>query len=335
MTTERLSLALPVDVPRDAFDVTVTQSQINADTFLNTNDGDSEALTGYIAAAEDELRQLTDEDMRISRAGVAGKRETYEQQTYRLSGHQAYRSRFSQFTFDYDFDEVQLNLDNDRVLPFDSAEGDEIYFYRGLGDSTSWEDLTDDRGDAWDIVDNVDGQLTVEPEQLYRAMFGSVRRGLRAGLDHLRVNISYRYGGLGGSLSRTAQTTLDTPLSTSDTGPTAVTDGSRLPTSGVGGTIVMKIGGEYLEVDPDPSGNIIDIKARGVRGTTAESHDSGDRVVYTPPAIRKVVAARAGMTLIDTTQYRGFLPNSDAEIDEGDIHDNLGSIWTSTVEALS
>ena len=334
MTADRLSLALPPDVPRDAFDVTVTQAQIDSDTFLNTDD-DSEALTGYIAAAEDELRQLTDEDMRISRAGVAGKRETYEQQTYRLPAHQAYRSRFSEFTFDYDFDEVQLNLDNDRVLPFDSTEGDEIYFYRGLGNSTSWENLTDDRGDAWDIVDNVDGQLTVEPEQLYRAMFGSVRRGLRAGLDHLRVNISYRYGGLGGSLSRTAQTTLNTSLTTSDTGPTAVADGSRLPTSGVGGNIVMKIGGEYLEVDPDPGGDSIDIKARGVRGTTAESHNSGDRVVYTPPAIRKAVVARAGMTLIDTTQFRGFLPDSDAELGEGDIYDNLQSMWQGTVDALS
>jgi hypothetical protein len=334
MTADRLSLALPPDVPRDAFDVTVTQAQINSDTFLNT-DNDAEALIGYIAAAEDELRQLTDEDMRISRAGVAGKRETYEQQRYRLPAHQAYRSRFSQFTFDYDFDEVQLNLDNDRVLPFDSTEGDEIHFYRGLGNSTSWEDLTDDRGDAWDIVDNVDGQLTVEPEQLYRAMFGSVRRGLRAGLDHLRVNISYRYGGLGGSLSRTAQTTLDTSLTTGDTGPIAVADGSRLPTSGVGGNIVMKIGGEYVEVDPDPDGDSIDIKARGVRGTTAESHSSGDRVVYTPPAIRKAVAARAGMTLINTTQFRGFLPDSDAEIDESEMHSNLESVWMSTIDALS
>jgi hypothetical protein len=334
MTADRISLALPVDIPRDAFDVTVTQPQIDADTFLNT-DNDSEALTGYIAAAEDELRQLTDEDMRISRAGVAGKRETYEQQTYRLPAHQAYRSRFSQFTFDYDFDEVQLNLDNDRVLPFDSAEGDEIYFYRGLGETDSWENLTDDRGDAWGVVDNIAGKLTVKPKQLYRSMFGSVRRGIRAGLDHLRVNISYRYGGLGGSLSRTAQTTLDTSLTTSDTGKAAVTIGSRLPTSGVGGTIVMKIGGEYVEVDPDPGGDSIDIKARGVRGTTAKSHSSGDRIVYTPPAIRKAVAARAGMTLINSTQYRGFLPDSEAEIDESQIHSNLKSIWSGTVEALS
>jgi len=336
MTAERLSLALPVDIPRDAFDVTVTQPQIDADTFLNTDD-DGEALTGYIAAAEDELRQLTDEDMRISRVGVAGNRPTYEQVTYQLPGHQQYRARFSQFTFDYDYDEKTIPLNNERVLPFDSADSDEIYAYRGLGDGTQWEEITDEQGDAWDILDNVGGRIVVHPSELYEVMFGRVGGVPFAGvgMDQLRFSISYRYGGLGGSLSRTAQTALDTSLSTSDTGPTAVADGSRLPTSGVGGNIVMKIGGEYLEVDPDPGGNSIDIKARGVRGTTDESHNSGDRVVYTPPAIRKAVAARAGMSLINSSQYRGFLPDSDAELNEGDIYDNLDAMWSGTIEALS
>jgi hypothetical protein len=337
MTADRLSLALPVDVPRDAFDVTVTQPQITADTFLNTAD-DSDAITGWIAAAEDELRHHTNDNMRISRAGVAGRRETYEQQTYRLPGHQQYRARFSEFTFDYDYDEMTIPLDNDRVLPFDSGEGDEIYAYRGLGDGTQWENITDDQGDAWDILDNVSGGLVVHPSELYEVMFGRVAGGVAfagVGMDQLRVAISYRYGGLGGSLSRTAQTTLDTSLATGDTGPTAVTDGSRLPTSGVSGTIVMKIGGEYVEVDPDPAGDSIDINARGVRGTTAESHNAGDRVVYTPPAIRKAVAARAGMNLINSSQYRGFLPDSDAELGEREIYDNLDATWSDTIAALS
>jgi hypothetical protein len=337
MTTDRLSLALPTDVPRDAFDITVTQPQIDADTFLNTSD-DTEALTGWVAAAEDELRQQTNDNMRISRAGVAGRRETYEQQTYRLPGHQQYRARFSTYTFDYDYDEKTIPLDNGRVLPFDSGEGDEIYAYRGLGDGTQWENITDEQGDAWDILDNVSGGLVVHPSELYEVMFGRVAGGVPfagVGMDRLRVAISYRYGGLGGSLSRTAQTTLDTSLTTSDTGPTAVADGSRLPTAGVGGTIVMKIGGEYLEVDPDPAGDSIDINARGVRGTTAASHNAGDRVVYTPPAIRKAVAARAGMTLIGSSQYRSWLPDADAELDELDLLNELRGTWEGTIAALS
>jgi hypothetical protein len=314
----------------------VTQAQIDADTFQQT-DNDPDLLTSYIEDAEDEFRSVTDEDMRIGRAGVAGKRETYEQVTYRLPGHQQYRARFSEFTFDYDYDEKTVPLNNERVLPFDSTEDDEIYAYRGLGKGTQWENITDERGDAWDVLDNVGGRLVVHPSELYEVMFGRVGGVPFAGvgMDQLRFAISYRYGALGGSLSRTAQTTLDTPLTASDTGATAVADGSRLPTTGVGGTIVMKINGEYVEVDPDPGGNSIDIKARGVRGTTAESHNSGDRVVYTPPAVRKAVAARAGMQLINSSQYRGFLPDSDAEIDEGTIYDNLESIYNGTVEALS
>jgi len=334
--TERVSLALPIDTVRQ-FDSTVTQAQLNADTFQESSD-DIDLLVGWLEDAEDEFRQRTNEDMRVSRVGVADKRETFEEQTYKLSGHKQYRARYSEFTFDYDYDEKNMRLNNERVLPFDSAEGDAVYAYRGLSsDGSAWEDITDEEGDAWAIINYVDGILAVHPSELYEVMFGSVGgvSGGGAAMDSLRLAVSYRHSGLGGSLKRSAQTTLDADLTASGTGTFAVTDGSRLPSDGTGGNIVLKIGGEYVEADPNPSADEIDIVARGVRGTIGEAHDTGDRLTYAPPAIRKAVASRAGMTLISSSQYRGYLPEMEAELDENDLYANLESVWEGTVEALS
>jgi len=335
--TDRVSLALPVDVARQ-FDSTVSQAQIEADTFQSTTD-DYDLLVSWIEDAEDEFRSLTDEDMRVGRVGVAGSRPTYEQVTYRLNGHKQYRARFSEYTFDYDYDEKTVRLDNERILPFDSAEGDAVYAYRGLSNDAGdgWEDITAEQGDAWGILNNVDGVLVVHPSELYEVMFGragGVPRG-GAAMDKLRLAISYRFGGLGGSRKRPAQTDLDGSLDSTQTTTVAVTDGSRLPGTDAGGTFVMKIGGEYLEVSPDPANDELDVQARGVRGTTGESHASGDRVTYAPPSIRKAVASRAGMQLISSSQYRGWLPDADAELDESAMHDNLKETWEGTIEALS
>jgi len=294
-----------------------------------------------IEDAEDEFRSLTNADMRVSRVGVAGNRRTYEQPTYKLSGHKAYRQSFSHYTFDYDYDEVEIRLENERVLPFDSTEGDEVYVYHGLGDGVggdNWEDITDEEGGMWGIVNNVEGILAVDPELLHEALLGRFD-GLPRGnqrLQKLRFAISYRYGGLGGSLKRTAQTTLDASLTDSQTGTVAVTDGSRLPSDGTGGNLILKIGGEYLEVDPDPANDQLNIIERGVRGTTGAAHSSGDRVTYTPASVRKAVAARAGMQLIETSTYSEFLlPDTDDSLDKPAKHDALEATWSATVEAMS
>lgn len=337
MTDRRLTLALPIDVVRQ-FDSTVTQAQIEADTFQQSGD-DDDLLTSWIEDAEDEFRRLTDESMRVTRSGVAGNRPTFEETTYKLSGHKAYRQSFSHHTFDYDYRPVTMQLDNERVLPFDPDAGDQIYVFRGLGDSVggNWEDITDQEGEIWQIVNYVDGELMIHPQLLHEALLNDYD-GLPGGgsrLRNVRIQITYRYGGLGGSREQAAQTELDASLTDSETGSVGVADGSRFPTSGNGGSIVVKVDGEYIEVLPDPANDEMEILERGVRGTTANAHDSGALVQYTPPSIRKAVASRAGMQLISSSQYRGYLANMDAELGESEMYDNLESTWNATVEALS
>jgi hypothetical protein len=151
----------------------------------------------------------------------------------------------------------------------------------------------------------------------------------------MRFAISYRYGALGGDRGRASQTTLGEDITDSETGTVAVGDGSGFPVGAGAGTVVVLIGREYVEVNPDPANDQMDIVTRGVRGTTAASHSDGDRVQYTPGAVRKAVAARAGQLLIQDTAYRSWLPDADAEIDESEMADMMGATWDRIIEAMS
>lgn len=334
--SDRLTLALPVDVAR-AFDATVTQTQLNNDTMLGSA-GDVEVLSSFIEDAEDEFRSLTDAATRLSRAGTPGDRTTYDQVTYKVPGHADFRRSWTGVGGMYDLEEVEKNLQNGRLLPFDSAEGDEAYLYRGLGGGSSgdeWEDVTDDYGDSWAILNHREGTVVFDPVELMRSMRGS-RQGVgmtRDRLSRLRFAISYRYGTQGGDRGHAGATDLDASLSQGATTTVAVDDASRLPTSG-GGSVVLLVGREYIRATVDASSDEIDVLERGVRGTTDAAHSSGDRLQYTPGAVRKAVTARAGMSLVSGGRYMRFLPDNEDDLDEGDLLDEFRETWTTTVEAM-
>ena len=336
--SQRLTLALPIDLAR-TFDHTVTQTQLQNNTFQGTPD-DRDVLSGIIEDAEDEFRQQADTDMRVSRVGVAGRMETYEQVTYEVSGHRAFKRSFSRVGSNYRPTEVTKNLRHARVLPFDKSEGDEAYLYRGLGGShgggsDEWDDVTDYAGDTWDIVDHASGTVVFHPIELARALVPSGRGVSMYGgrLRELRLAISYRYGALGGSRGTATQTELGESVNTSKTGTVSVADGSGFPVGQ--GSIIVLVGEEYMEVEPDPSNSSMNVVSRAVRGTEAAAHSSGDRVQYTPPSVRKAVAARAGMSLIQSGRYSAWLPDEDDAISKNDLLDRLEATWKQTVEAMS
>jgi len=337
MAADRLALALPVDVSR-MMDHSVTQTQLTNNTFQATPD-DRDLLASYIEDAEGEFRAATDATFRESRAGVAGDRETYPTVTYSVPGHADFKRKYTGVSSMYDLEEVEKNLGDKRILPFDSAEGDEAYVYRGLGGSSSgdeWEDVTADYGDTWAIVDHRNGTVAFDPLELIRAMTGG-GQGVgvnRSRLSKLRFAISYRHGTLGGSRNLAGSTALGTSLTTAATGSTAVVDASRLPSALTqGGSVTLLIGEEYVRATVDASADTIDIVERGVRGTTAATHSSGDRVQFTPPSVRKAVASRAGMQLIQSGRYSAFMPDSEDAIDKDAMLSNLKETWEATVAA--
>lgn len=337
-TADRLTLCLQIDVAR-LFDSTVTQTQLTNNTFQASMD-DRDMLASHIEDAEHEFRQRTDATFRPARAGSPGTRQTYPQITYKPSGHEDYKRDWMGVAGNYDAEMVTRNLPDDRILPFDSAEGDEAYIFRGIGGASGndWEDVTADFGDTWTIIDHRSGTVAFHPIELARTMQAHAQGiGFRSDqLKRLRFAISYRYGNLGGSRSYAGATALGASINSSDTGSTAVADGSRLPDAGLdGGTVVLKAGEEYLRATVDPGADTIDIVERGIRGTNAASHANGDRVQYTPPSIRKAVASRAAMGLVSSGRYSAFAPESEDALDKDDLMDTFEATWTATVDAMA
>ena len=335
---DRLTLALPTDVFLDHFDSTVTQTQLDNNTTLGSPD-DRDMLTSQLEGAEDEFRQLTDTDMRLARAGTPGQRETYEQLTHKVKGHQAFKTSFSRAGRDYAATEMTVSLQNGRVLPFDVEAGDQCYVYRGTRrtGTDQWEDITADRGETWDIIDHQRGTVVIHPIKLQRAA-ARATHGIGVGsrrLREVRLAISYRYGALGGSRGAAASTTLTEQLTEEGPDRVGIDDAGRLPVGLGGGSIVLLIGGEYVSASVDVDADELVIAERGIRNTDPASHDAEARVQYTPPAVRKAVAARAGMSIIQSGRYQSFLPDADDVIDKSDMLDQLRETWERTLEAMS
>lgn len=332
----RLQLALPIDTVH-LFDSTVTQTQIDNNTVLGSAD-DRETLTSFLEDAEGEFREVTNDAMQVSRVGVAGQRETFESATHKLSGHQLTKGTFTGTWTQYLPDEQHIMLDNQRVLPFDSTAGDAVYLYQGLAeDGDGWLEVTDKQGDMWDILDPVEGRFVFSPIEVAEDILTgrpTARGTVPEFIKRIRFAVSYRHGTLGGNRARATATDLDASLSAGQTGTIAVDDGAQFPTGTEAGPIIVAVGSEYMSVVPDPANDQMDIQARGVRNTTDVSHDSGDTVRYTPPAVRKAVAAQAGMALIQSGRYQSFLPDSEDAIDRSDLMDRMQTIWSTTTEVL-
>lgn len=338
MAEDRLTHALPLDVAR-LFDSTVSSAQLTADTFQNSPD-DVDLLASMIEDAEAEFHERTDAEMRVGRQGVEGQRESYEQTTSKISGHKLAKGTFSGVWSNYLPEEKEMMLEQGDILPFDSAEGDEVYIYRGLQGNTAsrWEDVTDQRGEMWDILDNRSGRFVFSPIETASYVLdstGGIHGSFPSFLKRMRFAISYRYGALGGNLGRPAQTDLAAGLTDTETGTVAVSDGTGFPSGDDTNAIVVLIGREYLRVVPDPANDQMDIVERGVRGTGGASHSTGDRVQYTPPSVRKAIASRAGMQLVTSGRYSDWLPDTEDSLDKSDVLDQFESTWTQTVEALS
>jgi hypothetical protein len=325
-----------MDVAR-AIDATIPEAQIDNDTWLNSTD-DPDAIYGMIESAESEFYNRTNTDLRVSREGTPGVRESYESVTYELSGHKQYRRNFSHGTYDYSFREGTVHLNNERVMPFDPDEDDEAYVYWGLSSDQTWEDITDDRGDFWDIIDHRAGLIAIDPNELLRARSRTGDSGIPLGsgnIRNLRINITYRHGALDRSQEWVGTTTLAESIDDTQTGAVEVADLAQLPSGVTSDNVVVTLGSEHIHARIDRDADRLDIQARGVRGTEAQSHSSGDDVTYVPPQYRKAVAARAGMELLATGRYRGYLPDTEADIDNSEAMDELERMWSGTVEALS
>jgi len=338
-TADRTTAALPIDVVR-LVDATTTQEQITGGTYLGGDD--RETLRSFIEDAENEFKQRTGTAYRIGREGLSGARETYDTVTVSLDKRQSYKQSWMGVSAQYDLQEPEAHLNNERVLPFDPDEGDEAYIYRGMSGSAAspgdaWDDVTDQYGNAFYIVDHRKGVVFFEEGEVLRSL-SRTAQGLSTGSgrrDEIRLAITYRYGSLGGSRQGATTTTLTQQIDDTETGTVSVADGSLVPSGGSSGPVTFRVGEEYVLADPDPAGDAIAILERGVRGTTASAHSDGARLNYTPPAIRKAIAARAGMSVLSSGRYQAWAPDTDESFQLDDVRGQLEETYMNTVEAMS
>jgi len=331
----RLSLALPIDVVR-RFDATVGESQIDANQVLSSAD-DYDTVASAIEDAEGEFKRMVGLSSRVSREGIPGKRESFEQPTYKTSGHQLTKATFSGVWTDYLPEQQDIRLENDRILPFDTAEDDAVYFYQGLDANERWTDISDKQGEVWDILDHRNGVFTFDPYALVDEVVGVNIHGISTTptfLKRFRFAISYRYGLLDRNSAQIGQTDLTNSLTASQTGSVAVADVDILSRGRVSSTAVLRIGPEYVTAEYDRPNGDLDIIERGVRGTEAVDHDSGETVMYVPPEYRKAVASRAAMEIATSMRYSEFLPDADDSMSREEVVAEFEATWTGIVDAL-
>jgi len=192
---------------------------------------------------------------------------------------------------------VVIDLSHSEINPIDASKGDVIEVRTGRD---NFEDFTDEEGDEFSLVYR-DGQL-----KLYRFLLNQLR--FEDQQERL-VRLTYRYGGLGGGRNKGATTTLSSSVADTDTA-LSVNDAARLPPT----PIVVMVGesavdAEYVRVtDIDRATDTLTV-SRGVRQSTAASHDSGDIVQYTPTDVREAVAAKAAELLTLDDDARTAIPD--------------------------
>jgi len=213
---------------------------------------------------------------------------------------------------------VLINLDHDEVNPIDRAQGDRIEVRTGRDTFT---DITAEEGDEYSVVYR-DGQL-----KLYRFLLNRLRFEAQ---DERLVRLTYRHGGLGGDRESGATTTLTAAASGTDT-TLSVTDSARIPPA----PLALLLGesaatAEYIRVtDIDRQADDLTV-SRGVRQTTAISHDTGATVQYTPVDVREAVAAKAAETLTLDDEAKLSIPDDGQLTSRTNRADRFRDEWDAT-----
>jgi len=260
----RTNYAHPVDVIRK-YNPQVTLQNLKDDGLIGNSD--LEQVRARIQGVESEFDSMTGAPMREVRVGTPNHPQTWEYQEAEM-----YRTEYG----------AKVWLDNGKLLPIRSAEGDTIELRTG---KDTWDDITSEEGDRWEA----------DYEKGWIRIFARYRRTVRR--KQLRdkfLRVTYRHGARGGRHDQAGQTTISSQASAGDT-TIQVEDASRLRPEGL-----LFVGGdEYIFADVvDYDNDEIDVLTRGARGTEDQQHDSGTTVHYCPDYVREAVAARAAQEVL-------------------------------------
>lgn len=178
------------------------------------------------------------------------------------------------------FPQLWVELPHNNIVSIDTIE-----IRTGLKND-DWETL--DTNDY--VLDHEDGTLTIHQFRWFSDLYDHPGKAVR---------VSYTHGALGRKESQGGQTKVTESTGTG-TGTWNLEDGGHLPEF----PQTFQIDGEYVR--GEVSGDTLEVTERGVHGTTASDHSSGEYVHYSPMTVRNGVAAKVAM----------WLANSSIKLDE-------------------
>jgi hypothetical protein len=185
-------------------------------------------------------------------------------------------------------------LDESNIKPLDTAQGDKVEIRTG---EDTFTDVTDDV-----FLDEDMGVIEVD-QRVWRSY------PFYPDDTNYRFRVSYRYGG---DSDEAGETTTTGSVPDSETVPftIGVDDAEEIPV----GSIILIGGSEYMFVTSrDTGADTLTIGERAVRGTTADSHDSGDEVNFMPLNVRDAISAKVATRLLRQDDFQDFLNEGTGE----------------------
>lgn len=254
-------LCQPIDVMRK-FDPQVTESSLRNETegVSPIGNEDWEKITSRIEGVESTLRRRGSRTYMTRRAGHPRHRDTW----------------VTPLNVEY------RDVSGARPRIFIELSDKMITEVKGVELRKSWDEFHEI--DDWSL-DPHNGTINIWDSYL--------PSWIRDWIEHPGFNarVCYEHGAFGGSDSRAGQTETTESIDEQATSVT-VDEVKRLPPSGG----VLLIDGEYVSARLTSDG--LTLTARGLRGTSAEPHDSGSTVHYCPMHVREAVAAKTAIEVV-------------------------------------
>lgn len=290
----RSQYATVVDVLR-VFDPRLDAAELDTDIGEYLGPDTLEKVQTELEAAESALEAETNTTFRLATYGQEGERGTYQWIPKDDLINEESNSRPTRFY-------LRPNL-----IPLDPEEGDELAYRTGTDSFTPIPE-------SQYMVNWNTGE--VELFDVFGTSYFSKR--VNRPYQASPIVARYRYGA-GGHKTRTpGQTALTATVDDTVGATVAVDNTDRIPPNTTEPILLGQ--SEYVRIDVDRQAGEITLTSRGLRGTDAQSHDSGDTVHYCPLDIREAVAGKAAASLND---WDFAVERISQRVDYGDIQTRI------------
>jgi len=290
----RSNYATPIGVLR-VFDPRLDAEELDTDIGEYLGAETLSKIQSELEAAESQLEADTNTTFRLATYGQEGQYGTYHWIPKDDLINEESQSRPTRFY-------LRPNL-----IPFDPDEGDELAYRTG---TDSFSPIPESQY----MVNWRTGEV-----ELFD-VFGTSYFAKRVNRPYQASPIvaRYRYGAGGHRTREPGQTSLTATVDDTVGATVSVDNTDRIPPNTNEPVLIGR--NELAQIDVDRNAGEITLTNRGVDGTIAQSHDSGDIVHYCPTDIRQAARAKAAMKLND---WDFFVERITQRVDYGNVESRI------------